>query len=219
MLGIQEERRVLNMTHANHHHQDALGRSRGFSLIEMMVVLTILVMLLLAGAGTFGEWIANGKVRSVAEDLANGLRIAQSESMRRNRVVAFAITSATLALNAKPSTSGVNWYLEALARTSDDSTTATYIQGSNYGTQSGVTIAGSAGLVCFGPLGNQVDLSTTSTINVIGTACAAGSQSYTVSHSSANKSLKVLLSAGGQVRVCDTAKTLSSSNPDGCPTS
>jgi type IV fimbrial biogenesis protein FimT len=210
---------VLNVSTSTRTITDALGRGRGFSLVEMMVVITILAMLLLAGGGSFSTWIANGKVRSVAEDLANGLRIAQSESMRRNRVVALAVTTATPALNAAPSTRGVNWYVESLARTSDATTTAIYIQGGNYGTQSGIAVAASSALVCFGPLGNQVDLSASSTINAIGTACAAGSQSYTISHSSADKTLKVLLSAGGQVRICDTAKTLSSSNPDGCPSS
>ena len=137
---------MLNVSASPQTITDALGRSRGFSLVEVMVVITILALLLLAGGGTFSTWIANGKVRSVAEDLANGLRIAQSESMRRNRVVALAITTATPALDVKSSTSGVNWYVESFARTSDATTTGTYIQGGNYGTQSGVAIASSSAL-------------------------------------------------------------------------
>lgn len=195
-------------------------RRRGFSLIELMIAISLMALLLMAAASSFSEWIANGKVRSVAEDLANGLRMAQAEAMRRNRVAMFAMTSAVPAANAAPlSTSGVNWYVEALARSGDSSADVTYIQGGNYGTQSGVAIASDVALVCFGPLGNQIDLSSTATINVLATACTAGARAYTVSHSAANKKLKVLLTVGGQVRVCDPDKALSTSNPDGCTSS
>jgi type IV fimbrial biogenesis protein FimT len=191
----------------------------GFSLIELMVTLTIMGLLMLAGLPSFSQWLANAKVRSVAEEIANGLRTAQAEAMRRNRLTAFVVTDQTPGLSKAPATSGINWYVQALPLLGSATTTAQtadYIQGSNYGTQGGVTISSTNSMACFGSLGNLEALASTATNNVLGVACTATSKTYSVSRTSADRSLNVTVSLGGQVRLCDPTKTLSTTNPDGC---
>jgi type IV fimbrial biogenesis protein FimT len=193
---------------------------QGFSLIELMVTIAIFSLLLLAAMPSFSGWIANVRVRSVAEELVNGLRMAQSEAVRRNRPVAFVLTNNTPAKSATPNASGKNWYVQALplasGATSETATSSDYVQGGNYASQSGVTISGTSAMLCFGSMGNVTTIGATDAVNVIGVACSVGAQTYTVSRTGSDRELRVTVSIGGQVRMCDPTKTLSITNPDGC---
>lgn len=194
---------------------------QGFSLIELMVTLTILSLLLLIAAPMFSTWIANARVRSVAEDMANGLRMAQSEAMRRNRPTVFVVTNSTPAKSATPATGGRNWYVQALplasGATSETATTSDYVQGGNYASQSDVSVASTSTVLCFGSMGNVVAIAASDAVNVLGVACTAGTKTYTISRTGADRALKVYVGVGGQVRMCDPARTLGTSTPDGCP--
>jgi type IV fimbrial biogenesis protein FimT len=193
----------------------------GFSLIELMVTITILSLLLLAAAPGFSEWMANARVRSVAEEVANGLRMAQSEAMRRNRPTAFVVTNSTPAKSAAPASNGVNWYVQALplasGATSETAASTDYVQGGNYANQSSVIITSTSSVVCFGPMGSMVAIASSDAVNVLGVACTTGTKIYTVAKTNATRSLKVYVGVGGQVRMCDPTRTLGTSTPDGCP--
>ena len=200
-------------------------RQGGFNLIELMVTISLIGFLLMLAIPSFSLWIANARLRSSAEEVVNGIRMAQAEAMRRNRTVAFVLTNSTPALSATPAANGTNWYVQALPQPYSASTlTATstdYVQGGNFATKNNVTITNSNAMLCFGTLGSVVALSSSATNNVIGssssTACTAGAQTYVLANTRADRSFKVTVSAGGQVRMCDASKTLSTTNPDGCP--
>jgi type IV fimbrial biogenesis protein FimT len=68
-------------------------RARGFTMIEMMIGISLLALLLLLAMPAFIEFTANTKVRNVGEGLINGLRQAQFEAVKRNTSVRFAITA------------------------------------------------------------------------------------------------------------------------------
>ncbi|HEY9028425.1 MAG TPA: prepilin-type N-terminal cleavage/methylation domain-containing protein [Burkholderiaceae bacterium] len=203
------------------------SRASGFTLIELMITIALLALLMMLAVPAFNRWISDAKVRAAAESLQNALRQAQSTAIARNRATVFVLTSATPALNATPSANASNWYAQVLPLSgSDESSTAAanYVQGSNIATQNGVTITGPA-LVCFCALGKQLTSAASATGN-LSTACTAPSDdagtpstSYTLSRTSAQRTLKVLVYLGGRVRMCDAAKTLSNDNPDGCPSS
>ena len=72
--------------------------ARGFTLLELMVALTLAGMMLAAGVPSFTTFLRNAEVRSTAEAISNGLRVARSEAARLNRPVSF-----TLAGSSDPS--------------------------------------------------------------------------------------------------------------------
>lgn len=193
-------------------------RSRGFTLIELVITVALVALLLMAAVPAFSAWIAGAKVRSTAEVLQNGLRLAQSEAATRSRQVVFALTNATPALSATPAQNGSNWYARVLPLT-DSSETADdddYVGGGAFATQAGVTVAGPA-LLCFNSLGRQVNNTSTG----LGSDCTAPTSAvepvvYTISKTGADRSLKVQVYLGGKIRMCDAAKTLSAGDPDGC---
>jgi type IV fimbrial biogenesis protein FimT len=58
--------------------------SRGFSIIEMMVVITITGILMMIVVPSFQTYLQNLQIRSAAEALVAGLQIAKNEAIRRN---------------------------------------------------------------------------------------------------------------------------------------
>jgi type IV fimbrial biogenesis protein FimT len=66
-------------------------RDRGFTLLELMVGLTIVGMMFLAGLPSFTTFLRNAEIRSTSESISNGLRIARSEATRLNRPVSFTL--------------------------------------------------------------------------------------------------------------------------------
>jgi type IV fimbrial biogenesis protein FimT len=61
----------------------------GFSLIELMIVLTIMAVLLKVAAPGYGAWIANQEIRAGAESIIGGANQARLEAMKRNGRVMF----------------------------------------------------------------------------------------------------------------------------------
>jgi type IV fimbrial biogenesis protein FimT len=56
----------------------------GFTLIEMLVVLTVVVLLTVAAAPSFSDIVARHRVKSAATDLYFALAKARSEAVKRN---------------------------------------------------------------------------------------------------------------------------------------
>jgi type IV fimbrial biogenesis protein FimT len=59
------------------------NRSRGFTLMELMVVLAIAGTLLAIGVPSFREFLRNNKMASVANDLLGGIQTARTEAIKR----------------------------------------------------------------------------------------------------------------------------------------
>jgi type IV fimbrial biogenesis protein FimT len=58
--------------------------SRGFTLIEMMVVVTIAAVMLGLGVPSFKSFIAGQRVKTAASDFASAAVYARSEAIKRN---------------------------------------------------------------------------------------------------------------------------------------
>jgi type IV fimbrial biogenesis protein FimT len=63
------------------------GLHRGFTLIELMITLSILTVLLLLAAPSYREYTANQRVKSLSNDLLVSLRFARNEAVKRNASV------------------------------------------------------------------------------------------------------------------------------------
>ncbi len=189
----------------------------GFTLIELAVTLVVMAVLMALAMPSVFAWIANTRVRTVSDTLQNGLRQAQAEAVRRSRTAVFSLTNDTAPKTSLTAVAnGGNWSINFIASsTLDTAGVATFVEAgvlTNAGT--GVSIAGPAA-ICFNPLGRLVASSST---GITGATCSLTSTPvYNITMSSADRPLRVVVSLGGQVHLCDPAKTLSSSTPDGCP--
>ncbi|AJP49184.1 hypothetical protein PG1C_13590 [Rugosibacter aromaticivorans] len=191
----------------------------GFSLIELMVTVAIIGVLLALGAPRFAEYLRNVKLRSAAEMFLTGVQLARSEAVRMNIPVEFLLTATDPIPDnvgaATASASGTNW----MVRTAD---LATFIdgkfgiEGSGRGTGQLTPVkindtsapasadpdappATPVGSVIFNGLG-RTGLANQAVFKFnnpeAGTCVTAGGPV---------RCLKVIVSVGGQARLCDPA--------------
>jgi prepilin-type N-terminal cleavage/methylation domain-containing protein len=60
---------------------------RGFTLIEIMVVLTIISIMLVIGVPAMGEFVADQRVRTVASDINSEISLARAKAIETSRRV------------------------------------------------------------------------------------------------------------------------------------
>jgi type IV fimbrial biogenesis protein FimT len=155
---------------------------RGFTLIELMITLTVLGLLVLAALPSFRDWIQNTQIRTATESLLSGLQLARLEAVKRNSNVTFTLGE------------GTDWSVD--------------VASSGENIQSRPSSEGSPNVT----LGVTPDGATIVTFNALGRAVtnADGSASITqlntdVSTLPADKSrdLQIDIQDGGQIRMCD----------------
>ena len=190
--------------------------SLGMTLIEVMIGLAIVAMMLLAGMPSFSAWMANSRVRGMAEGLQSGLAVARAEAIRRNQNVEFLLTNETVDLGSvgtvAPAADGIHWLVRAL-----DPATGAYDlidtksgqEGSNRADgASGVQVVASAPLVTFRGFGGTQGLGATATYDF--SSPGAGACNTTATPGPI-RCLRVQLSVGGHIRLCDPSTSGSDS--------
>ncbi len=198
----------------------------GFTMIEMMVTILIFSILITLGVPTMRSWVSNVKVRSVADALQNGVRLAQTESLRRSRQVVFSLTTTLPTANGAfaPVTAALNgsfWSVNVIpAMTSDAATdtSAEFVQGGALGAATGSVVVTGPAEICFNSAGRLVANPAT---GVGGSTCTLPVNNppmwtYNVSVNGADHPLQVQVTLGGKVRLCDPSQALSSTNTYGC---
>jgi type IV fimbrial biogenesis protein FimT len=179
---------------------------RGFSLIEMVVVVVIMGILLGLGLPSYRTYMANQKVQSTAEVFMAGLQMARGEAVKLNQRVEFILTDADPIAASVDTTStsatGRNWIVRALAAGGN-----TFIEGKSGAEGAGtatsaaspIVITGNVAAVTFDGFGMPGGLVTTATFDFsnpsVGSCTPAGPV----------RCLRVRLSRGGQTRLCDPA--------------
>lgn len=178
-------------------------RGRGFTIIEVLVTLTVLSLVLMLGLPNISAWLQNTQIRNGAEALVSGLQLARTEALRRNRQVRFNIVD-TLDASCNLIATGGNWVVSMADPTGKCSvdpseTVDPFIlqkRGGQEGTQN-VAISASASTVFFNGLGSASGSLQVTVTNPTGGACQAAAGPM--------RCLQVNVSSSGAVRMCDPA--------------
>lgn len=190
--------------------------SRGFTLVELVVTIALLAVLMGLAVPSFSTWTRNAQVRTVSDALQNGVRLAQTDAMRRSRQVVFYLTNtSTCTTSTSPAANGSFWAIKTVPLTSGDD--SQMVQCGNLSDRAGnVDISGPIA-ICFNSLGRQVANASPGIGTTVCSLASSGLSTYNISGANADRALRVLVTLGGQVRQCDPARSLSSTDPDGCP--
>lgn len=189
-------------------------RPWGFSLVELMVSLLVIVILVLIGIPSYQTWIRNSRIRTAAESIQNGLRIARSEASQRGANVRFEFNSTT--------GTGADWTVCALGTaTTCGGVGATAIQ--SYSSNEGAADVRVGADTAIGSyttaLTGGASTGTGVTFTALGRPSAYGTDSIIridAGSTQANlRRLVVTLSSGGLTRMCDPQLALTVS-PQGC---
>ena len=68
------------------------NKSLGFSLIELLIGMTIMAVVIAIGMPSYSAWIQNTRIRTAAESIQNGLQVARAEAVKRNVSVQFVLS-------------------------------------------------------------------------------------------------------------------------------
>jgi len=159
-----------------------INKMTGFTLIELVTVVTILSIMIFLALPNFNVWLQNTQIRTAGEAILNGLQLARAEAVRRNVNVELRMDLSS------------GW----TARLPD---TGEVIQTRLAGEGS------SAALVTITPLGAN-----TVTFNSLGTIAANANGSNPVSEfkidsislaATDSRELCILIRTGGTIRMCD----------------
>lgn len=180
------------------------------------MAITLLSVLLALAAPQYRLWVRNAQVRTVTDALQAGMRMAQAEAVRRNRQVVFFLTNSqtcdnTISANAN----GTFWSIRTVAMVTGDPV-ETVQCGVLADVAGGVTIEGPTA-VCFNGMGRQVSNASTGVTSATCDLTGVTVSQFDVEADGADRALRVLVSLGGQTRLCDPARTLATGALDGCP--
>ena len=177
----------------------------GFTLIEVVITLTILGILMAIAIPSMAEWMANNRVRTTAQSLLNGMQLAKSEAIRNNQRVRFSLDGTGGAWMVRRSIGGCNF---------DDAVAATLLEASTTTSQNvGASVEAlsdqgdAATNIIFGPNGFQ-------TCDI-----AAQLRTLTVTVAGAENTRRVVTSIGGRLLLCDpdANSRLPTGDPRKCP--
>lgn len=193
-------------------------RQIGFTLVELLIVITIVGIMAALAMPSFQQWVQDAKTRTVAESLQNGIRLAQVESLRRGAPVEFFLTTGDPSVSATAATTGLNWVIcvANLTAANPACDSAGFVQGGNLtsnGANTSVTAVNTnGGMIIFNTIGRVVSYA-----SAVPTAGAGATfQVRSVNNPTSSRKLDVQVSPSGSVRMCDADKTRSTANPDGC---
>lgn len=182
----------------------------GFTLIELMVGVSIMAMILYFMIPSMGAWMQSSQIRSATESIQGALQLARAEAVQRNTNVELVLTSVAGGGNS------TDWLVRCVTPSATCPGTGqveTFIQertGREGSPNATVTLNPAMSAIVFSGTGRITPL-------------PAGNIAIDVGHQRANscltdggdyRCLRLILAPGGQMRMCDPAVT--APNPRAC---
>lgn len=167
---------------------NAIKDEKGFTLIEMMIVVVILSLMLALAMPSYATWIQNTRIRSAAESFTSGLQLARNEAVRRNSDVQFVVgVGSAWTVSCRVVTPG------CLAA----DVTAIQRRAVKEGSSSAVTVAASDGATIrfdgFGRMSFPVPVGARVSFNIDNNLLLAAD----------SRDLRVTIDTAGNIRMCD----------------
>ena len=190
----------------------ARDRTRGFTLIELMVTVTLFALLLALAYPSFANFVRNAQIRTAAESVLNGLQLARAEAIRRNENIQFQLLNT---LNGAAVTGGTDWsVLAAAAATPNDFNQQ--VQTRRESSASSTARAGVSNAVSATAASAGTGMPATIAFTGMGRLSAATTvRQIDITGATGARRLAIVLAPGGDVRLCDPALSLAT-NPQGC---
>lgn len=69
-----------------------MNRQGGFTLLELLVTVTVLAILLTVGVPSFTQFVQNSRVTARTNDIVTGLNVARSEAIKRGAPITVTVT-------------------------------------------------------------------------------------------------------------------------------
>lgn len=180
-----------------------VASTKGFSLIEMMIVVVIVGIMMALAMPSMIDWIQNSKARRAAESILSGLQLARIEAVRHNVPVVFTLRPA-----ASPT---LLWSVGCVAVVAGSC--PALIQGRSLKEGSAAKQDGTL-VVAFSVAPNLSVV-----FDSFGRKSGGGAFDVTVmaSEASVQRPQRVIVETGGASRMCDTSLASGSSDPRACP--
>jgi type IV fimbrial biogenesis protein FimT len=184
----------------------SVAREDGFSLIELMVTVTIFAVLAAMAAPSLSQYSENMKTLAAAESLYASLQQARTEAIRRNVPVELVFTDQPPVADSVETNgltdNGPNWIVRQTPEALDDP--HVFIEGKSggegggrVGQTSSIAINSSTSSIRFNASGGFVGADARVEFVQSGRTCAlVGGEA---------RCMQVKVNAGGQVRLCDPA--------------
>ena len=171
---------------------------RGFTLIELMITLVVLGVLVALGVPSFQAWLQNAQIRNAADAVMNGIQLARTEAVRRNRIVYFTFDA------------GSNWSVVCLRCVNNVDEVVQRRQGTE-GSHTATIESGGRTMVTFSPIGAPM------ATNPADGSMPINTIDFTSSVTMAElRPLRITISPSGSVRLCDPDPKLPAGDPRRC---
>jgi len=162
------------------------GLTRGFTMIEVLIGIVVLAILLGLGAPSFMVWMQNVQIRNAADAVLNGMQLARTEAIRRNKPVQFALSS------------GSGWNINIVKPSASDPANPIQKRTAKEGSAK-VDVAatpGGAYAVTFDAMGGP-------TTNADGSLTITALDFTSQVSTDAPRPLRIVVSLSGTIRMCD----------------
>lgn len=157
-------------------------RQLGFTLIEVVVTVAVLVAVSTIAIPAFQASIGNAQIRTVAESIRNGLQQARAEAIKRNARIRFTLQTSSA------------WQIGCVTVAADCPAVITQ-KNAVEGSSTNTTVSADNYSAVFSSFGTR-DPAAAAALTVVNVTNAQVK-------SEERRALRVMLNAGGNVKVCD----------------